>query len=210
MLENLINNTIINKFLIVFMLLIISICIRYTISICGQIWVKTLSQTFTILSLPIITYGITSVISNNIALSLGLVGALSIVRFRHPVRSAMELTVYFLLISLGITASANIKWSILLGISSIILLIIIAQIRKYKKNIFPISFQEGNENNTLEIVTDYKLEKIENHESLIFFQKSNEKYLYRFSSDNKSHLLKIIKDLENSNVKFDHSLNIFS
>ena len=87
MLENLINNTIINKFLIVFMLLIISICIRYTISICGQIWVKTLSQTFTILSLPIITYGITSVISNNIALSLGLVGALSIVRFRHPVRS---------------------------------------------------------------------------------------------------------------------------
>lgn len=208
MLQDLINNTIINKFLIVLMLLIISLCIRYAISICGQIWVKTLSQTFTILSLPIITYGITSVISNNIALSLGLVGALSIVRFRHPVRSAMELTVYFLLISLGITASANIKWSILLGVSSISLLLIIAIIRKYKKNIFPISFQEGNENNTLEIVSDSKLDEFENYKSLIFFQKSNENYLYRFSSDNKSHLLKIIKDLENSNVKFEHSLNI--
>jgi hypothetical protein len=210
MLQDLINNTMINKFLIVLMLLIISLCIRYAISICGQIWVKTLSQTFTILSLPIITYGITSVISNNIALSLGLVGALSIVRFRHPVRSAMELTVYFLLISLGITASANIKWSILLGVSSISLLLIIAIIRKYKKNIFPISFQEGNENNTLEIVSDCKLDEFENYKSLIFFQKSNENYLYRFSSDNKSHLLKIIKDLENSNVKFEHSLNISS
>lgn len=210
MLQDLINNTMINKFLIVLMLLIISLCIRYAISICGQIWVKTLSQTFTILSLPIITYGITSVISNDIALSLGLVGALSIVRFRHPVRSAMELTVYFLLISLGITASANIKWSILLGVSSISLLLIIAIIRKYKKNIFPISFQEGNENNTLEIVSDCKLDEFENYKSLIFFQKSNENYLYRFSSDNKSHLLKIIKDLENSNVKFEHSLNISS
>jgi len=90
------------KILIVLMLMSLSLMIRYAIAICGQNWVKTLSQTFTILGLPIITYGITSVISNDIALSLGLVGALSIVRFRHPVRSAMELTVYFLLISLGI------------------------------------------------------------------------------------------------------------
>ena len=82
----------------------------------------------------------------------------------------MELTVYFFINFVRITAEANIKWSILLGISSIILLIIIAQIRKIQKIFFPISFQEGNENNTLEIVTDYKLEKIENHESLIFFQ----------------------------------------
>ena len=47
----------------------------------GQKWIKTLSPA-TLLFLPLITY-ITSVISGNIALSLGMVGALSIVRFRN-------------------------------------------------------------------------------------------------------------------------------
>ncbi len=208
MFENLVISSIINKLIIVVMLLIMSLLIRYAISKCGQPWVKTFSQTFTILSLPIITYAITSVISNNIALSLGLVGALSIVRFRHPVRSAMELTVYFLLISLGITASANYKWSILLGLCSIVLLMILSQIRKYKKDAFPISFQEGNENNTLEIISNINLKDIEENRSLIFFQKSNDKYLYRFSSDNKDQLLQIVKDLENSDVSFEHSLHL--
>ena len=36
-------------------------------------------------------------------LSLGMIGALSIVRFRNPIRSPFELTVYFLSITLGIT-----------------------------------------------------------------------------------------------------------
>ena len=206
--ETIFLSTITNKLLIVFLLIIISISIRFAISLSGENWVKTFSQTFTIISLPIITYGITSVISNNIALSLGLVGALSIVRFRHPVRSAMELTVYFLLISLGITASANYKWTILLGLSSIFLLVILSLIKKYKHNAFPISFQEGNENNTLEIIADKEIKNIENNKNLIYFQKSNEKYLYRFSSDNKDLLINIIKDLENSNVRFEHTLHL--
>mgnify|MGYP000914733429 CR=1 FL=1 len=196
------------KILIVLMLMSLSLMIRYAIAICGQNWVKTLSQTFTILGLPIITYGITSVISNDIALSLGLVGALSIVRFRHPVRSAMELTVYFLLISLGITASANYKWSILLGAVLISILIIFSIIRKYKKDIFPVSFQEGNENNTLEIISDTKLDNIENDKSVIFLQKNNEKYLYRLSSENKDYLLQIVKNLEISDVNFEYSINL--
>ena len=49
--------------------------------------------------LPVATFAITSVISDNIALSLGMVGALSIVRFRNPVRSPTELTAYFILIA---------------------------------------------------------------------------------------------------------------
>ena len=57
---------------------------------------------------------ITKVISTNVALSLGLVGALSIVRFRHPVRTSVELTIFFLLISSGIIASQSINRAILL------------------------------------------------------------------------------------------------
>ena len=72
----------------------------------------TYAHTFTIVTLPVITYVITSVISGNIALSLGKVGALSIVRFRNPVRSPLELCVYFASITMGISAAVNIKWLI--------------------------------------------------------------------------------------------------
>ena len=80
----------------------ISIYLRVLLELFGQNWVKTISHTATLLFLPLITYVITSVISGNIALSLGMVGALSIVRFRNPVRSPLELTVYFSSIAMGI------------------------------------------------------------------------------------------------------------
>ena len=72
----------------------------------------TTSHTSTLTILPIITYVITNVIAGNIALSLGMVGALSIVRFRNPVRSPLELTVYFSSITMGIAAAVNIYWAI--------------------------------------------------------------------------------------------------
>ena len=64
-----------------------------------------------------ITYlGFTKVISNNIALSLGMVGALSIVRFRNPVKNSLELVIYFALIAIGIASGVNSFYAILLGI----------------------------------------------------------------------------------------------
>ena len=59
-----------------------SLYLRILLQIAGQSWIKTVAHTSTLLLLPILTYVITSVISGNIALSLGMVGALSIVRFR--------------------------------------------------------------------------------------------------------------------------------
>ena len=44
-----------------------------------------------------------------------MVGALSIVRFRNPVKSPLELVLYFTLITLGISASVNIQWTIILS-----------------------------------------------------------------------------------------------
>ena len=83
----------------------------------GQIWIKTIAHTSPLVLLPILTYVITHVISGNIALSLGMVGALSIVRFRNPVRSPFELTVYFGAITMGITAAVSLKWLFLLVVS---------------------------------------------------------------------------------------------
>jgi len=90
----------------IILLLVSSFLIRQTLIYSNQSWAKSYSQTISFFLLPIITFIITKTISGNIALSLGMIGALSIVRFRHPVKSALELIIYFDLITLGI-ASIN-------------------------------------------------------------------------------------------------------
>ena len=67
--------------------------LRFSLVATGQAWAKSHAQTVAFLVLPIITYVITKTIAGNIALSLGMIGALSIVRFRHPVKSALELII---------------------------------------------------------------------------------------------------------------------
>ena len=106
-----------DKFIAIFALIITSIITRYTVSLNYQTWVNTFSGSLTLLLLPIITYSITSVISGNIALSLGMIGALSIVRFRNPVRSSFELVIFFFMISLGICAAVDLRWLIILSFS---------------------------------------------------------------------------------------------
>ena len=113
-----------DKFVAIFALIITSIITRYTVSLNYQTWVNTFSGSLTLLLLPIITYSITSVISGNIALSLGMIGALSIVRFRNPVRSSFELVIFFFMISLGICAAVDLRWLIILGFSCNFVLLI--------------------------------------------------------------------------------------
>ena len=76
--------------------------------------------------LPIIGYSITLIIGSNIALSLGMIGALSIIRFRTPVRSSYELVIYFLLLTIGITTSVDGIVTIILTITSILVLFILS------------------------------------------------------------------------------------
>ena len=57
--------------------------------------------------LTIVTFLIITIIKSSIALSLGLVGALSIVRFRTPIKEPEELLFLFLSIALGIGYGSN-------------------------------------------------------------------------------------------------------
>ena len=56
-------------------------------------------------TLPVITTGILLAMQSNFVVSLGMVGALSIVRFRNAVKDSMDLTFLFWSISLGIVTS---------------------------------------------------------------------------------------------------------
>ena len=84
--------------------------------------------------LPVLGLVITVVIGSNIALSLGMIGALSIIRFRTPVRSSYELTIYFLLLTIGIAAKVHLGVSITLTIVGCLLLPIISFFKKIFKN----------------------------------------------------------------------------
>ena len=94
------------------LLLIGGLSFRFALTLTGQAWAETYQQTVAFLILPFITYIITKTISGNITLSLGMIGAMSIVRFRNPVKSALELVMYFALITMGIAASVRTKWAI--------------------------------------------------------------------------------------------------
>ena len=194
-----------STFITVFFCLISGIVTRLSLTFANQKWANTYHNTVVYLLLPIITFAITKVISNNIALSLGMVGALSIVRFRNPVKNPLELTIYFLLISYGITFGVDLKYGILLLVSSSILIVSIDKIKNLKffkdKTLFNLSFNEEENNYLLEVVPKKKIENFINNKFLItaLDDKINSKYIYKFGSYEKDIILNLyneIKDLE--------------
>lgn len=200
-------------FLKVILLFLISLSFRYLLEMTGQSWIKTTSHTATISILPVITYVITSIISGNIALSLGMVGALSIVRFRNPVRSPLELTVYFTAITMGITASVSERWLLLLALSIYLITFLLALIsfvfKKYfKKQFFLTSFSEGNSLSTLEIITSESFPLLDQNKLLksISSNKTGEKQ-YLLVSSNFNYLRNLILQIENDKSIIRYQLN---
>ena len=178
---------------------------RISLTYANQKWANTYHNTVVYLLLPIITFAITKVISNNIALSLGMVGALSIVRFRNPVKNPLELSIYFLLISYGITFSVNIKYGILLLLSSSIIIITMDKIKKLSffedKSLFNLSFNEEENNFILEIVCKKQMDDFIKNQYLITAvdDKVNSKYIYKFGSYEKNSILKLYSELKDNN-----------
>ncbi len=83
----------------------------------------------------VVTSFIIMTISANIVLSLGMVGALSIVRFRAAVKDPLDIGFLFWGIAAGITAGAQLYWVALIGTAAIAVLYILLTIfRKEKKS----------------------------------------------------------------------------
>jgi|TARA_B110000037_G_C17063484_1_gene482866 hypothetical protein len=185
------------------LLVVSSLLIRQTLVFANQGWAKSYSQTISFLLLPIITYVITKTISGNIALSLGMIGALSIVRFRHPVKSALELIIYFDLITLGIATSVRTKWAIQLVLCTILIILFIKLIgylfKKRGRSFYNISFNEGIEHNTLEVYANDYIEILENSKNLknMINDKENNEFIYRLTFEKKEDLLKFKEKISN-------------
>ena len=143
-------------------------------------------------------------------LSLGMVGALSIVRFRNPVKNSFELVMYFALITIGIAGSVQIIYSV--GLSVFIISIIIASkilekfVSKKSGNLYYFSFAEGQNLNTLEIVLYKENKKLSAESFLVQEMHDNDEkiVIYKFASGNKEDIKRISNELSNidkSNIK---------
>ena len=183
-------------------LIIGGLLLRFALTITGQAWAKSHAQTVAFMILPVITYVITNTIAGNIALSLGMIGALSIVRFRHPVKSALELIMYFDLITSGIATSVRTKWAIQLIICTIAIIfaVKIAQkiIQKFGKNFYTTSFNEGVALNSIEVFANGKIDLIENSNNLVssFNNMSQNEIIYRLTFENRNELNQFKKEID--------------
>ena len=80
----------------------------------------------TLALLPVITAGIMLAMQNNLVLSLGMVGALSIVRFRNAVKDSMDLTFLFWSISVGIITGVGLfELSIIISLGIALFMVIL-------------------------------------------------------------------------------------
>ena len=169
--------------------------------------------------LAIITTLVITVIKFSLALSLGLVGALSIVRFRAAIKEPEELVYLFFVIGIGLANGAN---QFFIAIIATLITIIILYFRKIyndRKNTDNISDSSTN------IMQIEILGQKQNSDALVKKLKKNLNYLNlkSFSSDNevkqlnfwfdvdKKKLDVLIKDIEEITSKNkDVKIQIFS
>ncbi len=114
----------------------------YKISFSGNIYNHNFNVSLVLMAL--ITSEIIMTISSNLVLSLGMVGALSIVRFRTAVKEPLDIIFMFWAIAIGITTGA--KLYVLSIISSLLIGLIAVLLLRYKNtnNVYLLILQYEN------------------------------------------------------------------
>jgi len=166
----------------------------------------------TFIPLAIITTLVITVIKFSLALSLGLVGALSIVRFRAAIKEPEELVYLFLVISIGLANGAN---QFLLSIIATITIVTFLLIRNYYQsknknnfqfnadaNILNINIIDNNKKNIEEITNQLKVQfkYLKLKSANIEHDKSNYVFWYDVDDENIENFLKAIKEICDENL----------
>ena len=188
--------------LLVVLSIICGLSVRIALGLAGQKWAMTYHHTLSYLLLPPVTMVITTLIAGNIALSLGMVGALSIVRFRTPVKNPLELVIFFALITIGISGAVKIKFGIFLTLVIIAILISIrylsTALHKFNFEYPSLIYSEGNSYNTIEITAKNRIKDLENEKNLVQFVNDREEniYIYKFATATSTSAKEILKKIE--------------
>ena len=187
--------------------LLLAVCLGWFIKkvlyLSGQKWVATLSNTLTYVLLPAVGFVITRTISGNIALSLGMVGALSIIRFRHPVKSPLELAIYFLLLTQGIAISVSPIQAIILTLFSSLVIYVYSRYflmsRRSTDGEFSLALNTAldSEQYIVEVHSRKPVLDLESSRSLVYASSevSDDKYTYKLKVFSREELAKIRENL---------------
>ncbi len=172
----------------------------------GENFLRSKHNKLTFSLLPPIATAITFAISGDIALSLGMVGALSIVRFRTPVRNPFELVIYFYLITIGISSAVNISIAVFLFLLIVIVLMFFQLFDKDEKTL--------KNNNQLNLISksEFNYSEISNDLLLVYFKVTSENYFeYYFvlnNLDNKETIDKIRQTIGSDLVELNYTVSI--
>ena len=113
--------------------------------------------------LAMITVLIISVVKSSLALSLGLVGALSIVRFRTAIKEPEELIYLFMAIAIGVGLGADQRWPTVLAVAIMLGYLILHQLQSEKppKNNLFLNVATTNHDHVFGQINDLLLEYAE-------------------------------------------------
>ena len=102
------------------------IFLSYALSHRGTIYSRKFNASLVMLT--VLTGTVMTVIGNNIALSLGMVGALSIVRFRTAIKEPLDIAFIFWSISVGIICGAHLYSVAIIGSVFVTIVMVIIQL----------------------------------------------------------------------------------
>jgi hypothetical protein len=105
--------------------------------------------------ITLVTILVITVVKSSLALSLGLVGALSIVRFRTPIKEPEELAYLFLSIGIGLGLGANMPILTIISFVIILVLLSIAKEKSSSSNSFMLHVENFGDNDNLEEFTNH-------------------------------------------------------
>ena len=172
------------------------IFVSYMISHAGTIYSKKFNASLVILAT--LTGTVMTVIGNNIALSLGMVGALSIVRFRTAIKDSRDTVYIFWAIIVGICSGVGDYTVALVGsIVTFVVILIFGLIKSDERMLLIIRGQRSKQNDIQGMV--FRLLK---HKAILRVRNSdgdNVEFIYEFSS-------RLLNAVEKNNVNITDEL----
>jgi hypothetical protein len=201
-----------NFFIGILLSLALAYAVKYTYIKAGRALNDKNHFSDTFIPLAIITTLVITVVKFSLALSLGLVGALSIVRFRAAIKEPEELVYLFLVISIGLANGAN---QFLLSIIATAIIVSFLLLRNYyhsknknsfqysaDANVLNMSILNNNKKDITEITSYLKKEfKYLKLKSANFEQnKSHYVFWYEIEENNVDNFLKVIKEISDENL----------
>ena len=163
-------------------ILAIAVYISYRLSHTGTIYSRKFN--ITLLTLTVLTATVMTVIGNNVALSLGMVGALSIIRFRTSIKDSRDTVYIFWTIIIGICCGVGDFIVAAVGSAIVFLvLLIFGRIKNEHRLLLIIRCERDKENAVRRALFEYfpvpPVLKAENttNESIEFLYELNHKIL---------------------------------